>query len=206
MSLGRHLLNTLLTSFLVVTCIVLVWQNRVKHVDESDIPEVSEMLPNVASLPGLTPSGIVDTSNPSEVSDSPTSTSMDDISDSRFPEISEWTRSADPGQSLVIAGAGLDEEMRAYVARLSDGDQTPTLEATVISANGHQAILSLPEDLSPNSVYGLWVENSAGIGEGVLLNSPELWWVGPEEAAPGETLTLYGRDLSLETKRTTPSY
>ena len=40
------------------------------------------------------------------------------------------------------------------------------------------------------------VKNKAGYSAPIVLNAPQPWWCTPDEAAPGESVRLFGRNLA----------
>ncbi len=45
-------------------------------------------------------------------------------------------------------------------------------------------------------MYLLWPRTGANFGKPVALNRTEAWWVGADQALAGETVSVYGRNLS----------
>ncbi|GAF92273.1 unnamed protein product, partial [marine sediment metagenome] len=48
----------------------------------------------------------------------------------------------------------------------------------------------------PEGTFMLWAENAAGISRPALVNRTDAWWFGPDKASCGETVSVYGRNLS----------
>ncbi|MCX7935802.1 MAG: hypothetical protein N3A66_11165, partial [Planctomycetota bacterium] len=108
------------------------------------------------------------------------------------PIISEWTRTAGPDESVVLAGTGMDTTTR-FIA-FAQGRQQ---EIKARGVTPHGAVLTLsPEILPAWDVALIWPVNSAGAGAPAIVNRPEAWWLNPRQAARGEIVSLYGRNLS----------
>lgn len=58
-------------------------------------------------------------------------------------------------------------------------------------------ILRLPDDAPANAVLSMSVADGTGQHSDLLVNAPELWWIGPDEVKPGATTSLFGRNLVL---------
>ena len=71
--------------------------------------------------------------------------------------------------------------------------------------DGLKAATILPASLPTNSEYLVWPVNSAGAGYPVAVNATEAWWVGPNQATRGDTVSVYGRNLA-NVGTTTTSY
>lgn len=112
--------------------------------------------------------------------------------DAAGPNIAEVSRTAGPGETFVVAGAGLGPRPRFRVY----AQQGVDTEAMLWWANEAAAAAVLPQALGDWRTYAVWPENDQGRGQGFLLNRTELWWVGPSAAPPGAHVALYGRNLT----------
>jgi hypothetical protein len=120
------------------------------------------------------------------------------------PTIAEWTRAGGPGDSLVLTGdklsnatgsaAGSDTQFLVYGGTTgSDSTEAP---ASIERLDGLAAAISLPANLPAWSTYLIWPMNSAGYGPPIAVNRTDAWWVGPDQAPAGDTVSVYGRNLS----------
>jgi len=120
------------------------------------------------------------------------------------PEIAEWTRFVGPGNSVVLSGSqfsnyggsSLGQDSAFWVYGQSNGGNG-TLSPLSIQTLGQardRVILTLPASL-PNSCYLIWPQNSAGLGAPVVVNQTDFWWLGPNVAAPSQTISAYGRNF-----------
>jgi hypothetical protein len=123
---------------------------------------------------------------------------------SSAPDIGEWTKTGGPGDTLVITAdqlskftggsAGSDTEFVAYgQTRLRQGILK---DAVVKRVDGQFASVELDSLLPDRSMYFLWPKNADGYGDPVTVNRTEVWWVGPNRADAGETISVFGRNLS----------
>jgi hypothetical protein len=124
--------------------------------------------------------------------------------DPTAPNVAEWTKTGGPGEMLVItadqlskftgADEGTDTGFLTYgQTRLRRGVFT---DAVVKRIDGQFASIELDESLPANSMYFVWPKNGDGYGNPVAVNRTESWWVGPDRAAPGAKISLFGRNLS----------
>lgn len=105
------------------------------------------------------------------------------------PQISEFTRIANDGDTIALTGENLTSNFVAY------GEGVITNEILAM-LDGRIAALTLSGDLPSDEVYMLWPTNSTGFGTPVLINKTESWWA-TETVSTGETFYIYGRNLSL---------
>src|SRR5262249_2823181 len=73
--------------------------------------------------------------------------------------------------------------------------------ASIQEVNGDRAAVTLNAGLPSNSMYLVWAENAAGASLPFAVNKTEAWWVGPDAASPGETVSIYGQNRSSGTGR-----
>ena len=124
--------------------------------------------------------------------------------DTAAPDVAEWTKTGAPGEMLVItadqlskfsgADEGTDTGFVVYgQKRLRQGILT---DAVVKRIDGQFASIELDGTLPAHSMYFVWPKNGDGFGDPVAVNRTESWWVGPDRAAAGEKISLFGRNLS----------
>jgi hypothetical protein len=116
------------------------------------------------------------------------------------PQVAEWTRTAGPDESVVMTGisfsrhsgtdVGKDTRFTLYSASGMQGD------AQIQRLDGDRAIVTLPRSIPSWGMYLLWPGNEAGYGTPVAINKTDAWWVGPDKATRGATISVYGRNLS----------
>ena len=119
------------------------------------------------------------------------------------PAFGEWTKSAGPDQTLAVTGAGFstfagadsgkDSEFLAFgQTAAGNGSLRPS---AVRRLDGPTAAVTLAPELPAGSVYLLWARTPAGTSRPAVVNKAEAWWVGPDQARPGQTTSVYGRNL-----------
>lgn len=106
--------------------------------------------------------------------------------------ISEWTRSAGPDDSLVIAGYGFDKRTR-FVVTARGGLVS---DATVRSVDAFRAVITLPPTLPQPGIYVLQAVAPTGSSHPVAINRTEIWYTIPRLASPGDRLSVFGRNLA----------
>ena len=118
------------------------------------------------------------------------------------PQFGEWSRTASAGQTLTLYGAQLAATAAGNNARYLLFTQSTARNAKLLDAalihldEDNRALLRIPSNLPANSACILWASNGAGFGRPALVNTAEAWWVGPDLAASGDTISLYGRNLT----------
>ena len=119
------------------------------------------------------------------------------------PAIAEWTRMARPDSVLALTGsrfsnftdtsAGKDTQFQVF-AQNSTSSYMGT--ASILRLDGLKAAIILPASLPADGEVLVWPVNSAGAGYPVAVNATEAWWLGPNAATRGDTVSVYGRNLS----------
>ena len=61
-------------------------------------------------------------------------------------------------------------------------------------AQGQILAATLPE-AAADGPFLVWAGNAGGWSRPIRLNVPQPWWCGPDEAAPGESVRIFGRNL-----------
>jgi len=120
------------------------------------------------------------------------------------PAIAEWTRTAARGESVVLAAHGLfagDARSQTNAAHFTIYGQTTErngieLAGLIQRLDDRSAAVTLPSGLPDGSTYLLWPRTGNGYGHPIAINRTEAWWIGPEKATRGETVSIYGRNLS----------
>lgn len=111
------------------------------------------------------------------------------------PGISQWIRTAGPDETIAVGGYGLGAEAKFLVYGQTDKGKL-LKEATVQAIEPFKALITLPTDLPTKSMYLVWPKNAKGVGAPVALNKPEIWYSIPRKGSPGETLSVFGRNLT----------
>ncbi|HEV7620835.1 MAG TPA: glycosyl hydrolase family 28-related protein, partial [Flavisolibacter sp.] len=115
------------------------------------------------------------------------------------PTFAEWTKTAGADESLVVTGInfsrytgleeGKDTRFFLYSHNFSKDEKIQRLD-------GNKAMITLDSALPDWSMYLIWPGNEAGYGYPAAVNKTDAWWVGPDKAAKGSTVAVYGRNLS----------
>jgi hypothetical protein len=127
------------------------------------------------------------------------------------PAIATATQSGEPNDTLSLTGDAFSapdspaHSTAADTRFLTFGQTTSgngsLLDASIQDAGGvgaaATAAITLDPRLPADSMYLLWPVNADGAGVPVAVNRTEAWWVGPDQAAPGATVSVFGRNLSL---------
>jgi hypothetical protein len=122
------------------------------------------------------------------------------------PAIAEWTRSAGPGNAIELSVAALTADTTfAVYGQNAEAITTPVSVTPAVldftskgSMSGQIASLLLPSISSgvPPGMYLAWPQNNIGKGAPVAINRTEAWWVGPDSATEGDTVSVFGQNLT----------
>ncbi|WP_372845811.1 glycosyl hydrolase family 28-related protein [Pontiella sp.] len=121
---------------------------------------------------------------------------LEKSADANAPQIAEWIRQNQPGDTLVLTAEGLDADDTAFIAY---GEASGLVACDAQLIDGRQAAVTLSDALRPAAdVYLLWAMNGSGFGEPVAINAAQADWVGFDSINPGETFYVYGKNLTLD--------
>ncbi|HET9504710.1 MAG TPA: glycosyl hydrolase family 28-related protein [Hymenobacter sp.] len=116
------------------------------------------------------------------------------------PVGAEWTRTAGPDETVLLTGSRLskyNDNSRGKDTRFKLYDGTPTLkEASVQRVDTNKTVFTLPASAAQWGMYLVWPGNESGYGQPIALNQTDAWWVGPQKATRGGTVSVYGRNLA----------
>ena len=114
--------------------------------------------------------------------------------DSGSPEIYEWTRTADAGDTVVLTGGGITSGVTDLI--VYDADGTFYFAQPQLFAD-NQFAFTLRGELANNRMYWVLPRNGENYGQSFPINQTESWWVGPDKVAAGDTFSVFGRNLEL---------
>ncbi|GEO03936.1 hypothetical protein AAE02nite_16000 [Adhaeribacter aerolatus] len=125
---------------------------------------------------------------------------MSGIAPSAAPQAAEWTRTAGPDESIVLTGVNLSRYTGNDEGKdsrfLVYGRGGVQKEARIQRVETDKAIITLAKDLPTWSMYLIWPGNEAGYGQPIAINQTDAWWVGPDKATRGQTVSVFGRNLA----------
>jgi len=127
------------------------------------------------------------------------------------PAIAAWTESAGPGQSISISVTQIsalpasdqssDTEFVTY-GQTNSGNGA-LVSDTIQQLSPNIASVTLGQNNTANSMYFLWAENADGYSAPVAINQADAWWVGPDQASAGQTISVYGQNLTFSASNPT---
>jgi hypothetical protein len=120
------------------------------------------------------------------------------------PDFADWIRSGGPNQTLSLTGdefstfAGNDfaKDTRFFVYGQTTSGNGVTKPSAIQRIDGPHAAITLDSTLPSDSMYFVWAQNNAGVSYPIAINQTEAWWVGFDQATRGETVSVYGRNLT----------
>ncbi|GAA3085022.1 hypothetical protein JOF29_002990 [Kribbella aluminosa] len=119
---------------------------------------------------------------------------------------SRQVRSGRSGEAFLIAGAGFSSAASARAWPVPNGTvtipATPPVAAvttTVPSVTDDSIALVIPS-ASPTDVYAIYVSSADGSSYSApfLLNAAQAWFLDVQQASPGDQVTVYGDNLTLD--------
>jgi hypothetical protein len=117
---------------------------------------------------------------------------------SGVPEISEWTRQNDPGDTMALSAESIDGDLVHFEFYGENMDGKGILTNGLIQRiDGRLAAVTLPDTLPENSFYLMWVQNEYGYGSPVGINQTDAWWCGPYISSTGAVLSVFGENMDL---------
>jgi len=114
------------------------------------------------------------------------------------PIVFDWTKTAEPGESVFVMGARFADEVQFVVYGQSAPNNGVVLPAEIRARDGDELIIRLPPALPASSLYVLWATNRSGASQPVLINRAEAWWLGPDRQSPGQLTAVHGVNLSQQ--------
>ncbi len=113
---------------------------------------------------------------------------------SSAPVISEITANAAPNDGIVIEGKGFTDATVYTFGLASNGDGVYR-KAEIANAT-NTTITAVIDEGYAYGMYLVWVENANGMSYPVRVNAPEIDWIGKSTADNGESVSIYGENLS----------
>lgn len=119
------------------------------------------------------------------------------------PQISEWIRSNQPGDTMILtgeklsalSGSSVGQDTRFVLVGQSGGT---VVEATAVidRQDGFRVAAKLPSTLPAKVMYLMWPANANGYGKPAAINATEPWWIGPQaKLTRGNSFSIFGRNL-----------
>jgi hypothetical protein len=121
------------------------------------------------------------------------------------PGIAQWTQSGNPGDTLAVSlthptalpAADDSSDTEFFTYGQTTASNGALVNDTIEQLDGGVASVNLNSTNTPNSMYFLWAENADGYSAAVAINKANAWWVGPDQASSGQTVAIYGQNLTF---------
>ena len=115
------------------------------------------------------------------------------------PVISGFTDQADPDQSITVEGsnftAGDTPEVWVYAqTNVQDG----TFYRAAVAGGSPTGFTATMAASMPYGMYLLYIKNGVGFSRPVRINAPRVTWLSADNASAGETITIYGNNLTTD--------
>lgn len=121
-----------------------------------------------------------------------------------IPTISAWTRTAEPGQSLLLAGEQFTRKTEVIFQSFVEGDGLVQRLGEAHWVDKDHLLVTLPA-AAPRGIYLARAGSKACWSTPFLVNAPELWWNYPAMAVPGKQVRLFGRNLAYPEETAHPA-
>ena len=110
------------------------------------------------------------------------------------PVVYEHSGEAGPDQTFFLVGTRLSTNVIAWgnAAENSGGREW---KAHVLFVTSNYLAATLPER-APDGPFLVWLQDANGTSAPFVLNAPQPWWCSPDNAAPGEQVRVFGRNLA----------
>ena len=112
------------------------------------------------------------------------------------PAIAEISRTADRDEIVAMTGVKLDSAAGFDIFGQASGAAGAVVSTKALRADATAATLLLPSSLPAWSMYLVWPRSPDSHGRPFAVNRTEAWWLGPDNASAGTTISVYGRNLA----------
>lgn len=121
------------------------------------------------------------------------------------PAIAQWTQSGNPGDTLAVSlthptalpASDDSSDTQFYTYGQTTASNGALVSDTIEQLGSGIASVDLNSGNTPNSMYFLWAENADGFSTAVAVNKTDAWWIGPNSATAGSTVSVYGQNLTF---------
>ncbi|KYG65886.1 hypothetical protein AZI86_02090 [Bdellovibrio bacteriovorus] len=111
------------------------------------------------------------------------------------PLIAEMLRTAGADETFTLAGENFSSGMKFEIFSQTISSDRATQSVAPLYTNTRTASTTVPGGL-PWAMYLVWPHDGDVRGKAFALNRTEGWWVGPKKAIAGQTISIFGRNLS----------
>ncbi|TCL70340.1 glycosyl hydrolase family 28-related protein [Rhizobium sp. BK251] len=117
--------------------------------------------------------------------------------DDAAPAIAEISRTADRDEIVSMTGVDLGGATSFDIfAQAPSAAAGSVVSTKALVADEAAATVLMPASLPAWSMYLVWPRRGDAHGRPFAINRTEAWWIGPDKAVAGETIAVYGRNLS----------
>jgi polygalacturonase len=115
--------------------------------------------------------------------------------------IAKSSNTAGRNEIVSMTGVALQHAMFDIFSQRVGAAKGDLHSVAPLTADETAATLLLPADLPPWSMYMIWPVRDGERGAPIAINRTETWWIGPDKAVPGATVSVYGRNLARSNGR-----
>lgn len=115
----------------------------------------------------------------------------------KSPVIVGATKQVAPDSTVIVTGDNFTADTKAYYFAQNGDSAGKTYTAALTRVSDQQVNVTIGKDVK-YGVYGLYLENSSGKSAVQLVNVPKIWWIGINRVTAGDSLSIYGENLTTE--------
>lgn len=105
-----------------------------------------------------------------------------------------------PDDSVIVMGEGFQGSgVQAYVYSQSTKDNGKAHKAKFFVTEDQTAMVTIDKDLD-YGLYGIYFEENGKKSNVLYVNRPKIWWVGLTKLTAGDTLKIFGENLTTDNK------
>ena len=105
-----------------------------------------------------------------------------------------------PDDSVIVMGEGFSGEgVKAYVYAQSTRANGKAHEAKFFVTEDQTAMVTIDKELD-YGLYGIYFEQGGKKSNILYVNKPKIWWVGVTNLTSGNTLKIFGENLTTDNK------
>ncbi len=173
----------------------------VSSIEETSSTEEISSNKEPSSTEGITV-GVMKSGNPSAVGDAFELPKLK-FGASGAPVLSNATRQVDPNDTIVITGKGFAQSgLKAYVYAQSNSKNGKSYRCTHKVIDDTEIMIIVDKKIE-YGIYGVYIESSAGNSNLLMVNDPEIHWIGVTEVKTGDEFSIYGANLTTDDKNKT---
>ena len=121
-----------------------------------------------------------------------------DFGASGAPVLTQAIRTVEVGDSIVVTGMGLSQKgIKAYVYAQDSASGGKSYECKYKTVNDNEIAIVTDENMK-YGVFAVYVTTDKGNSNIMLINDPQIYWIGTTEVTKDDTISIYGENLTYD--------